>query len=201
MILINFLSWREESRKRQKITLTIVSGVVILFGIVCIIIIHMLVASKIDSENKRIDFLQNNLEKINARMIVLNHEKENREELIKKMNTLQHIQMQRFMVVRIFDELVTVIPAGVQLTKMTFTGNELSLDGVADSNTKIPELMNNINRSKWLVSPVLNEINKNEAQDSKWVFTLKLTTVMEQDDASALSAPDVKSNNIQKVVK
>ncbi len=201
MILINFLSWREESRKRQKITLSAVGGVVILFGIMCITVVHMLVASKINFENKRIGFLQSNFEKINIKMIALSNEKENRENLIEKMNTLQHIQMQRFMVVRIFNEIVNVIPEGVQLTKMALTGNELLLEGVADSNTKIPELMNNINRSKWLVSPILNEINKNEAQDSKWVFTLKLTAVMDQVNEGALAASDIKSKDAQKVVK
>lgn len=202
MILINFLSWREESRRKQKITLATISGIVAVIGIIGVVIIHIVIASKIDYKEKRILFLQTTLEKITAKMTVLNHEKEDREELIKKMNTLQHIQLQRFMVVRIFDEILQVIPEGVQLTKMLLNGDALFLEGDADSNTRIPELMNNINRSEWLVSPVLNEINKNsEVQDSKWIFTLKLTALASRDNDSVLPESEVKSKGTQRLVK
>jgi type IV pilus assembly protein PilN len=60
--------------------------------------------------------------------------------------------------VHLFDELVRVTPEGVRLTSVRQTGAQLTLDGVAQSNTPVSSLMRNIERSSWMTRPELSII-------------------------------------------
>ncbi|MDW8479036.1 MAG: PilN domain-containing protein [Xanthomonadales bacterium] len=60
--------------------------------------------------------------------------------------------------VRVFDELVRTITDGVRLTAIKQSGDQLTLEGFAQSNQAVSAYMSRLEQSKWLVSPELRII-------------------------------------------
>ena len=88
--------------------------------------------------------------------------KEKRLELIERMRLIESLQEERISTVHLFDEMVRIVPTGVYLLEVQRTGDIVLLTGKADSNSRVSELMRNIERSVWLAQPVLTEIKTNE---------------------------------------
>ena len=98
-----------------------------------------------------------------------NLEKE-KEALLARMKIIQELQSSRPEIVHIFDELAKAVPENVYLLKASRTGTEISLEGVADSNDYVSELMRNLNDSAWFNNPRLTviESGKKEYPDASW---------------------------------
>ena len=67
-----------------------------------------------------------------------------RERLIARMKVIGELQRSRPEVVHLFDEIVKAVPEGVHLTEMKQTGGRIELQGIAQSSTRVSTLMRNI---------------------------------------------------------
>ena len=95
--------------------------------------------------------------------------------LLNKMNVIQDLQTRRPLVVRMMDELVRVMPNGVFLTKIDQKGQQLLLEGVAQSNARVSSLMRNLDESSWFTNPKLDVIQVQEREGSRESrFSLKV---------------------------
>ena len=73
-----------------------------------------------------------------------------RERLVARMKVIGELQRSRPEVVHLFDEIVKAVPEGVHLTEVKQTGNRIELQGMAQSSTRVSTLMRNIDSSDWL---------------------------------------------------
>jgi len=84
--------------------------------------------------------------------------------------------------VRLFDELIKVMPKGVFLSKVERSGDKITVLGYAQSNSDISALMRNIEKNALIQAPALTEIKKSKDKKSavehefKLSFTLSPTT-------------------------
>jgi type IV pilus assembly protein PilN len=74
------------------------------------------------------------------------------------MQVIDQLQRSRPEVVHLFDELVTAVPEGVNLTEVVQTGNRIELRGAAQSSTRVSALMRNIDGSEWMRNPGLDVV-------------------------------------------
>ena len=81
-----------------------------------------------------------------------------RERLIARMKVIGELQRSRPEVVHLFDEIVKAVPEGVHLTEVKQTGNRIELQGMAQSSTRVSTLMRNIDWSDWLSDPGLDVV-------------------------------------------
>ena len=85
-----------------------------------------------------------------------------RQALLARMNIVQNLQATRSLTVRLFDELIKIMPDGVYLTNVERAGDKITLLGYAESNTNISQLMRNIENNRWIQDPELTEIKKSK---------------------------------------
>ena len=80
------------------------------------------------------------------------------------MDIIQQLQRNRPEIVRLFDELVRILPEGVHLSSLQQKQRNLQMIGIAQSNARVSALMRNIDQSDWLAEPKLEiiEVGKKE---------------------------------------
>ncbi len=92
------------------------------------------------------------------------------------METIEKLQSSRPLIVHMFDEIVTTLPAGVYLTEIAQKGGALTIKGVAESNARVSNFMRSIEqRSAWLENPHLDIIEV-KTEDGKRLshFTMQV---------------------------
>jgi type IV pilus assembly protein PilN len=88
--------------------------------------------------------------------------------------------------VHLFDELVRTIPDGVRLSALNQNGDQLSLEGFAQSNARVSTYMRNLQASGWLTKPVLSIIQVAGADKGlPYKFNLTVTLQNPNDAANA----------------
>lgn len=160
MARINLLDWREELRQeRQKEFFITLFLMAILAGLIWFLV-HTVMASRIESQQQRNQFLETELRQLDRQIAEINKLEKQREELIKRMDLIQGLQQSRPEVVRMFDELVNVVPEGINLTTWERKGTNLTFTGQAETNPRISEFMRKMDAAERLHTKALRDVNK-----------------------------------------
>ncbi len=155
---IYLLPWREELRKQRQKEFGIMAGLaVVLMGAV-VALAHMQFAAMIEYQNRRNEFLQQEIAKLDIKIKEIRELEKEKENLLARMRIVEQLQTSRPEVVHLFDEMVTSLPEGVYLTALKQNGRLVNLQGYAQSNARVSSFMRKLEASAWLQNPDLKEI-------------------------------------------
>lgn len=163
MARINLLPWREAERKKrqQEFGLMILAGAVI--SVIGVVGIHMQIDSEINAQAQRNGYLQGEIDRVDQQIAEIRDLGKTKASLLARMNIIQELQSSRPQIVHLFDEIVSTLPDGVFLDKISQGGDNVELAGKAQSNARVSSFMRNIESSDWLGSPRLDFIESKEA--------------------------------------
>lgn len=175
--MINLLPWRERLRETRKKQFLMFLGVGVGGVIAMIIFLHVVVQGWIDSQRAVNSTILSEIKKFDQQIIEIDGLKEQKQRLIARMQIIQTLQASRPMTVLLMQNLVKIIPDGVHLLKVQRSGDNIRLEGQAESNTRVSQLMRNIDASKWLKNPSLNEIKTTKVNNEQRIsdFQLQMT--------------------------
>jgi type IV pilus assembly protein PilN len=175
---------RRREQDRQLLTIAIGAWVLM---IMMVFYAHFHVSALVDSQNKRNEYLKQEIAKVEQQIKEVAELKKRRQDLIARMNVIQQLQADRTRVVRVFDELVRRIPDGVQLTSLKQTGGTtMAMTGIAQSNARVSALMRNFAASSWFADPELEVINvRSRGSDRVSEFSLKVKNISKKETAAA----------------
>ena len=189
MTRINLLPWREEMRQEQKKQFAVMAAMSCVLAVAIVGLIHFQMQAKIDYQLSRNRFLTQEIAKADEEIKEISELQKVRRSLIERMEVIQDLQGSRPSIVHLFTEIVSTVPNGVYLQTLTQTGNNLLVNGEAESNARVSTYMRNLSASDWLKDPNLSVI---EIEDitvnriSTFTLTVKQTspnaTEEEQDD-------------------
>lgn len=182
MTYINLLPWRQQLREQQQRDFKQKLSLAVLFAILLLLLSHVYMASKISSQIGRNDLLRHYIEEYNQKIVEIEKLQKLRSSLIARINIIQTLEQNRPLVVHFFDELVNVLPDGVYLTKAVRQGSKVTIEGYAESNTNISQLMRNIEKSRWLSAPELREIKQDELDSKKEANKFILELLLQPKD-------------------
>jgi len=178
---LNLLPWREMRRREQdRQLLTISIGAWLLMAVI-VFYAHVHVSALIETQNKRNEFLSQEIAKVEEQIKEIAELKKRRADLLARMNVIQQLQADRTRVVRVFDELVQRLPEGVYFSSLKQSGPTLALTGVAQSNARVSALMRNLASSTWFSDPELEVINvRQRGSDRVSEFSVKVKNISKQ---------------------
>lgn len=196
---INLLPWRAERRKQKQQEFFSITALSLLVTVGILAFVHLQISGMIDNQNKRNEYLQSEITLLDRKIKEIEELEAKKKRLIAKMEVIQQLQMSRPEIVHLFDELARTIPEGVLLTDLTQTDKLLTINGIAQSNSRISVYMRSLDASPWLQDPVLSEIvaqqelNKGKKDIRGNKFTLQVKQSSETKDSK-----DSKNNKGKK---
>ena len=162
---INLLPWREELRdQRRNQFYAVMAGAIAVAGLV--VFIGVLVMNTIiGHQTGRNDVLKEEMKLLDMRIAEIKSLESKKDRLVERMQIIEQLQQSRPEVVHLFAEMVTAVPDGVYLTEIKQSGTSLSIDGAAESNTRVSALMRNVDKSGWLMAPDLKIVEVMKGSD------------------------------------
>lgn len=174
MVRINLLPHREEKRRQRKsafYSLLAFSGMV---GVLIVLLIGAYFSNKISDQNERNNFIKAENAKLDTQIKEIATLRQEIESLKARQQAVEDLQSDRNQPVYLMDELVKQTPEGVYLRAFKQEGQRVVINGYAQSNERVSELLRNLgNHSPWMERPDLIEIRSTgigQGRDAKKVF-------------------------------
>ena len=159
MILINLLPHREAARKRRREAFFATLGVSALMGGVIAGAIFLWYAAQISNQQSKNVVLQTEIKRLDGQIKDIAMLQEEIAALRARQQAVEDLQADRNLPVHLLNELVRQLPDGVYVTNLKQENQVVSIQGVAQSNERVSELLRNLsNNSQWLTKPELVEI-------------------------------------------
>ena len=189
MARINLLPWREERRKLRQRQFNIVMAGVGALGIFTVFLAWAAMDAAIAGQNQRNAYMTDQIKLMDDKIAQIKDLQETKQRLLARMQIIQQLQQSRPIVVHLFDQLVKTLPPGVYLTSVTENGNDLNIQGVAESSARVSTYLRNIDASPWLGDPNLQVVQKDGSKPGAQQFTLTAKVVDKAAAAASAAGP------------
>ena len=173
MAKINLLPWREELRAEKTRQFASMLGMFAFLTATIVGAVHMNIAGQISHQQFRNGILTTEINKLELAIKEIEKLEATKDELLSRMEVIQSLQLRRPQIVHLFDEFVRTVPEGIYLTSIKQNGNEININGVAESNGRVSAYMRSIDASDWMSTPKLSVIQtkKGSLRSSTFVLT------------------------------
>jgi type IV pilus assembly protein PilN len=194
MAKINLLPWRAERRKQRErefymmLAASAVVAVLVVFGAVT------WMNGRIDNQKARNTYLEKQIKSLDEQIEKIKDLEKTRAQLLARKQIIEDLQSNRSQMVHLFDQLAKTIPDGARLNALKQSGETLTLEGVAESSTRVATYMRNLENSPQFRRADLSKIENKEGTtgvDHKMpnVFSLTVRQKKPDDQSKAEEAP------------
>ncbi len=191
MIRVNLLPHRQIRRDARQREFGLMAAFSAIAATVIIFMGWTYINSQTDAQaerNKRLDVAIVKLDKEIANIKDL---KDQISTMLARKQVVENLQTNRSQAVVVLDELSRQLPEGMYLKSIKQQGNEITIEGAADTNARVATLVRNLSTSKWMESPNLLEIKSVIVNNIKQnAFTLKVNIKVpkvETEDTTAMA--------------
>lgn len=159
MIRINLLPHREARRKQKQAAFVAMLAAGGVAGAAVVLLVGAYNASRISVQNERNLVLKQASAELDKKIGQIKTLKEEIEALKARQQAVEDLQSDRNQPVYVLDELVRQTPEGVHLKSFRQDGQRVTLNGYAQSQERVAELLRNVSgASAWLERPNLTEV-------------------------------------------
>lgn len=159
MILINLLPHREAARKRRRETFQATMLASALVGLLIAGAIYWWFQMMIEAQQAKNTFLQGEIKVLEGQIKEIASIEEEIAALRARQKAVEDLQSDRNLPVHLLSELVAQLPDGVYITSLKQTNQSVVMQGMAQSNERVSEMLRNLsNNTPWLSKPELVEI-------------------------------------------
>lgn len=159
MILINLLPHREAARKLRSDVFNLSLGASALVGGLLAGIIFLWYQAQISGQQGKNQILQTEIKHFDEQIKDIANLEAEITALLARQQAVEDLQADRNLPVHLLTELVKQLPDGVYVVSVRQDNQTITLQGVAQSNERVSELLRNLNsNSPWLARPELVEI-------------------------------------------
>lgn len=202
MILINLLPHREEARKRRKEAFQATMFASFLLGLVIAGAIYWWFQIMITDQQAKNNFLQQEIKVLEEQIKEIASIEDEIAALRARQKAVEDLQSDRNLPVHLLTELVKQLPDGVYITAIGQTGQTITMQGMAQSNERVSELLRNLSaNTPWLDKPELSEITANtislSQRDQRRVssFNLKFQLVRASEAQKTMAAASAAASS------
>lgn len=177
MTQINLLPWREELRAEQKKQFFTILVIALAVGVGAVFAYDAHIQSQIKTQKKRIVFIGTETKKLDEAIKEIKEIKAKRQKLIARMEVIQNLQGSRSVIVRQIDEFVRTLPEGAYFARLDKKKSLFTIDGIAEANNRVSNLMRELTKSEWFKEPDLKGVTATdeEVESSSSQFVLSIS--------------------------
>jgi type IV pilus assembly protein PilN len=165
VILINLLPHREERRQRRKKLFFVGLGAAALAGVAAVGLWYLVLQQMTSAQQERNQYVRAEITKLDNQIKDIASLKSEIESLKARQKAVEDLQTDRNVPVYLLSELVRHTPEGVYLTAIRQTDRTVAINGIAQTQERVSELLRNTSRNaQWVERPELVEIAATTAQ-------------------------------------
>ena len=174
MIKVNLLPLKRK-RKPKPIPTFIISTVIItLITIIVFVNLVFLFNSRLSAKKKTFQANEQKLAELKLKIKEVENYEQLNQSIQQKSNLIEQLRKNQSVPVKLLDEINNLLPRGVWLGEMTFSGGNVNIDGFAFENSDIVSYINNLKNSQLLTDVYLME-SKSTTVEKIPLYTFKLT--------------------------
>ena len=159
MILINLLPHREAARKRRKQMFQTTMLLSFVGGLLIAGLIYSMLQSMIADQQAKNSVLQSEIQVLEKQIVEIAGLENEITALRARQKAVEDLQSDRNLPVHLLHELVAQLPDGVFITSLKQDGQVISMQGMAQSNERVSEMLRNLaENTPWFSKPELTEI-------------------------------------------
>lgn len=159
MILINLLPHREAARKRRKEMFQATMFASFLVGLLIAGGIYSWFQAMIEQQQQRNNFLAGEIKVLEGQIKEIATIEDEITALRARQKAVEDLQSDRNLPVHLLNELVKQLPDGVYITSLQQTDQVVAMQGMAQSNERVSEMLRNLaDNTPWISKPELVEI-------------------------------------------
>ena len=159
MILINLLPHREAARKRRVELFNVSLGLAFLVGGLLAGLVFLWYQAQITDQQEKNQVLQSEITKFDVQIKDIAGLEAEIAALRARQQAVEDLQADRNLPVHLLTQLVQQLPDGVFIINMRQENQSVTLQGIAQSNERVSELLRNLgNNTPWFSKPELVEI-------------------------------------------
>jgi len=182
MARINLLPWRAALRKERQTRFAIILGIGLAVTGAVFLGVYLYIEGMIENQDNRNEYLNAEIKQAEKKIDEIKDLEKKRDSLFKRIEVIQKLQTSRPEIVNFFNEIAGTLPEGVYYKTLKQTGNLIELNGVTQSSARVSTLMRNMEKSPWLMTPMLNVVQKNEKVSD---FKITVTQTVKKSDKDA----------------
>lgn len=189
MILINLLPHREEKRRRRKTAFFAGLAASAVFGAAIAGVWWLVLDQMTTAQQDRNQFLRAEIGKLDAQIKDIATLRAEIDALKARQKAVEDLQTDRNVPVHLLNELVKHTPEGVYLTSIRQSGDVVSVNGIAQTNERVSELLRNTAyNATWIERPELVEIKSTTAQNRR-LFDFSMRVSLKRPKPEPAAAP------------
>jgi type IV pilus assembly protein PilN len=197
VILINLLPHREAARKRRRDVFNVTLGASALLGGLIAGAVFLWFQAAISVQQSTNTILDTEIKKLEAQIKDIAGLEAEIAALRARQQAVEDLQSDRNLPVHLLTELVNQLPDGVYIAKMAQADRLVTINGVAQSNERVSELLRNLaNNSPWFTKPELVEIvagtvalsSREQKRVSNFVIRVRLIRASDAEKVAAVAA-------------
>jgi type IV pilus assembly protein PilN len=150
MAMINLLPWRAERRREREREFYAMLGAAAVAAILVWLLWGFWMNMRTENQEARNAYLSGEIAQLDDKIVEIKKLEDKRHDLVSRKEIIERLQASRSQMVHLFDELVKTIPEGTRLSSLKQTGDQLTLQGVAQANGNVAAYMRNLDSSDWL---------------------------------------------------
>ena len=208
MILINLLPHREAARKLRRDMFNLSMGAAFLAGGLIAGGIFLWYQAQISEQQGRNQLLKSEITRLELQIKDIAGLEAEIAALRARQQAVEDLQSDRNVPVHLLTELSRQLPDGVYVSSMRQTNQSVTLQGVAQSNERVSDLLRNLSKNTpWFSKPELVEIVAGTVtlspRDTKRVanFTMRVQLMRASEAEKAASAPPAAAGAVAPVKK
>jgi len=179
---INLLPWRENYKQKKKIAFLILLLISCLATLGLCYSGKIYVDSMINAQNQRNEFLQAQTIIVDRRIAEIYKIKEEKAELVRRINLIQDLEQQRSLITQLFNTLPVVTPAGVYIDSLSFNDGKVDIKGLTESTGQVSNMVRQVDNSGWLGDASLPSIVSGPTKPIKlYNFSMNFIVLPEED--------------------
>jgi type IV pilus assembly protein PilN len=197
VILINLLPHREAARKKRRDIFNVSLGASAVLGGLIAGSVFLWYQAAIGAQQDNNQLLSTEISKLEAQIKDIATLESEIAALRARQQAVEDLQSDRNVPVHLLAELVSQLPDGVYVNRMVQADQVVTLNGVAQSNERVSELLRNLSgNTPWFTKPELVEIvagtaavsPKESKRVSNFVIKVRLVRASEAEKNAAVAA-------------
>jgi type IV pilus assembly protein PilN len=188
MIRVNLLPHRQIKRAARQREFGMISMFTAIAASALVFLGYSYIDSQIQAQTARNARLDTAIASLDKEIADIKDLKDQINVMLERKQVVENLQTNRSQSVVVLDEVSRQLPEGVYLRSIKQVGSAITLEGVADTNSRVATLVRNFSTSNWMESPSLVEIRSESGTKAKQnIFSLGVNLKTPKPDDAAAS--------------